>query len=159
MEQPTADCYAHAIELLQQRFGNQSVLIQDHMEGLIDIKQVPSSRNVRAFRRLYDGVQAHIRGLWALGVTDQSYSVMLYPILLRTLPDEMRLAFNRKMASGDNENSATGGTSAADIGSESSTKPRTLKEVCAMLNFLKFSIAHCEKPRKNIQGTTRRHQR
>ncbi|XP_042145699.1 uncharacterized protein LOC121835512 [Ixodes scapularis] len=145
---PTAECYAHAIELLQQRFGNQAELIQDHMTGLMDIIQVPSSRSVRALRRVYDSVQAHIRGLRALGVTDQSYCAMLYPVLLRALPDDMRLEFNRKMSSGNAKNTTAGGTSATDIGSDSATEQGPVKEVRVLLNFLKIEVESREKTSK-----------
>ncbi|KAH6944256.1 hypothetical protein HPB50_002386 [Hyalomma asiaticum] len=65
-----------------QRFGNPTALIQDHMQGLIDLKPVTSPRNVRELRRLYDDLQVHIRGLNALGVGEDSYNTMLYPMLL-----------------------------------------------------------------------------
>ncbi|XP_042142954.1 uncharacterized protein LOC120837386 [Ixodes scapularis] len=118
------------------------------MTGLMDIIQVPSSRSVRALRRVYDSVQAHIRGLRALGVTDQSYCAMLYPVLLRALPDDMRLEFNRKMSSGNAENATAGGTSATDIGSDSATEQGPVKEVRALLNFLKIEVESREKTSK-----------
>ncbi|KAH6940848.1 hypothetical protein HPB50_009075 [Hyalomma asiaticum] len=52
--QATAECYAHAIEILAQRFGNPTALIRDHMQGLIDLRPVISARNVRELRRLFD---------------------------------------------------------------------------------------------------------
>ncbi|KAH6930733.1 hypothetical protein HPB50_017989 [Hyalomma asiaticum] len=52
--QAAAECYADTIEILPQRFGNPTVLSQDHMQGLIDLKPVTSARNVRELRRHYD---------------------------------------------------------------------------------------------------------
>ncbi|XP_040079423.1 uncharacterized protein LOC120850811 [Ixodes scapularis] len=84
---PTAECYADAIELLQQRFGKQETLIQNHMESLMDIQPVPPQRNTRALRRLYDTLQAHIRGLRALGVGEEQVHLRA----LRFLRDFLRI--------------------------------------------------------------------
>ncbi|KAH6947221.1 hypothetical protein HPB50_017607 [Hyalomma asiaticum] len=85
-----AECYADAVDIFTC-FRNPTALIQDHMQGLIDLKPVTSARNIRELRQLYDEVQVHIRGLKALGVGEDSYNTMLYPVLLRVLPQEMVL--------------------------------------------------------------------
>ncbi|KAH6942689.1 hypothetical protein HPB50_009248 [Hyalomma asiaticum] len=84
--QATAECYADDIEILASRFGHPTALTQDHMQGLIDLKPVTSARNVRELRWVHDDLQAHMRGLKALGVGEDSYNSMLYPVLLRVLP-------------------------------------------------------------------------
>ncbi|KAH6924445.1 hypothetical protein HPB50_017621 [Hyalomma asiaticum] len=67
------ECYGDAIDILQKSFGDSSALIQDHMQGLIDISPVSSEKNVRDLRRMLDSVQVHMRDLNALGVGEESY--------------------------------------------------------------------------------------
>ncbi|KAH6947372.1 hypothetical protein HPB50_018527 [Hyalomma asiaticum] len=54
--QATSQCYEDAIDILQKRFGDSSALIQDHMQGLIDINPVSSEKNVHDLRRMLDSV-------------------------------------------------------------------------------------------------------
>ncbi|KAH6930913.1 hypothetical protein HPB50_020820 [Hyalomma asiaticum] len=90
--QAMAECYADAIEILEQRFGNPAALIRAHRpQGVIDLKPVTSAMNVRELRRLFNNLQVHMRGLKALGVGEDSYSTMLYHVLLRALPQEMEV--------------------------------------------------------------------
>ena len=58
------------------------------MQALLDIpKPVNSLSSVRLF---YDSVESHIRGLNALGKSEDSYGALLIAIVLGKLPDETR---------------------------------------------------------------------
>ncbi|XP_064480512.1 uncharacterized protein LOC135394016 [Ornithodoros turicata] len=94
----SAECYKDAVELLQQRYGTETAIIQDHMEALLNIRPVRLSEDVRELRKLYDRLQAHIRGLNVLGVSEDSYCSLLYPVLLRSLPRDIVLQYHRKSA-------------------------------------------------------------
>lgn len=89
--QATDGCYKDAIEILKQRFGDDRIIVQDHLRGLLDLKPVSSSSDVRQLRQLYDRVQVHIRSLKALGTSSTTYCTMLREILLRVLPTDMVL--------------------------------------------------------------------
>ncbi|XP_037508881.1 uncharacterized protein LOC119385534 [Rhipicephalus sanguineus] len=56
---PTSRCYNDAKQLLRKRFGNEELLIQEHMKKLIDVTPVRASDDVRGLRRLYDTVSAY----------------------------------------------------------------------------------------------------
>ncbi|XP_077548213.1 uncharacterized protein LOC144161022 [Haemaphysalis longicornis] len=92
--QATDGCYKDAIEILKQRFGDDRIIVQDHLRGLLDLKPVSSSSDVRQLRQLYDRVQVHIRSLKALGTSSTTYCTMLREILLRVLPTDMVLWFH-----------------------------------------------------------------
>ncbi|XP_077536023.1 uncharacterized protein LOC144148349 [Haemaphysalis longicornis] len=92
--QATDGCYKDAIEILKQRFGDDRIIVQDHLRGLLDLKPVSSSSDVRQLRQLYDRVQVHIRSLKALGTSSTTYCTMLREILLRVLPTDMVLRFH-----------------------------------------------------------------
>ncbi|XP_077548532.1 uncharacterized protein LOC144161808 [Haemaphysalis longicornis] len=142
---PTSECYDDAIDILQQRFGNQAALIQDHIDSLMNLTPVSSPRNVRALRRMYDNVQAHLRGLKALGVGEESYCAMLYLGLLRALPSDLSLDYNRKVTSRNAEEVSSAGTSSSDTSSETSKKPVHLGMLSDLLNFLRIEVETLEK--------------
>ncbi|XP_040069597.1 uncharacterized protein LOC120842531 [Ixodes scapularis] len=130
--QPTAQCYADAIDLLQQRFAKQEALVYDHMKSLMDIQKVPLQGNARTLRRLHDSLQAHIWGLRALGVGEESYCAMLYPLLLRALPKNMSLDYNRKMSLEDTKNA----TAVTGTSPESPTENVHLRALRTLLKFI-----------------------
>ncbi|XP_077528262.1 uncharacterized protein LOC144139909 [Haemaphysalis longicornis] len=92
--QATEECYKDAIEILKKRFGDDRIIVQDHLRGLLDLKPVSSSSDVLQLRHLYDRVQVHIRSLKALGTSSTTYCTMLREILLRVLPTDMVLRFH-----------------------------------------------------------------
>lgn len=96
-----------AIDILTQWFPNPTALIQDYMLGLVDLNPVTSAQNVRDLQRLYDDLQVHIRGLKALSVGEDSYNTMLYPVLLRALPQEIIFSYYRSQAKAQQEDSTS----------------------------------------------------
>lgn len=92
----TSRCHTDAMQLLKQRFGNEELLMQEHMNKLIDIQPVRASDDVRGLRRLYDTVSAHIMGLETLGRKLGTFACMWLPILQRAIPGDILLDFSRK---------------------------------------------------------------
>ena len=93
----TESNYEIAIELLQQRFGDKQVIISSHMDSLLKLPQLRSSTDTKGLRRLYDQIEAHVRGLKSLDVPDTEYGALLLPILIGKIPDEIRILLGRKM--------------------------------------------------------------
>ncbi|KAH9383185.1 hypothetical protein HPB48_024011 [Haemaphysalis longicornis] len=87
---------ANGEDVRTQRFRNKAALIQDHIENLMNITPVSSTRNVRVLRRMYDYVLAHLRGLKALCVGEESYCSTLYLGLLSALPTDLSLDYNKR---------------------------------------------------------------
>ena len=58
------------------------------MQALLDIPKPVNS--LSSLRLLYDSVESHIRGLAALGKSEDSYGALLVPIILGKLPAEIR---------------------------------------------------------------------
>ncbi|XP_040064349.1 uncharacterized protein LOC120838474 [Ixodes scapularis] len=143
--QPTAECYADAIDLLQRRFEKQEALIQDHM----DIQRVSPQRNVRILRRLYDSRQARIQGLKALGVSEESYCSMLYPVLLRALPREIIIEYHRKTLQWEAESvTASRSVPASQTSSEPTADRTHLRALRTLLEFLHIKVESQEKASK-----------
>ncbi|KFM74395.1 hypothetical protein X975_02715, partial [Stegodyphus mimosarum] len=54
-------------------------------------------------RRLYSECETHIRGRENNGINPNSYSCILYPVLLKSIPKDLALEFSRRIYS-KNEN-------------------------------------------------------
>ena len=93
----TESNYEVAVKLLKERFGNRQLIINSHMDALLNVSGVTSSSNIKNVRTLYDTVEQHCRGADALGVSSDSYGALLIPMLLRKIPEDMRLLVSRKV--------------------------------------------------------------
>ena len=69
----TSANYDEAIATLKRRFGNTQLIVSKHMDALLNLPITNSHHDLKGLRRLYDSVEAHVRGLRALGVTAGSY--------------------------------------------------------------------------------------
>lgn len=97
----TAANYHQAIETLKKRFGCKQLIVNKHMDALLQVEAVTSSQNPRALRKLLDSVSSHIHSLQFLGVEQGSYSSLLCPVLVGKLPSELQLLTSRKISGGD----------------------------------------------------------
>ncbi|KAG0438083.1 hypothetical protein HPB47_017152 [Ixodes persulcatus] len=91
----TASCYEDAWDILKTRFGDEKRLIDDHMIRLFEKQRIRSSLDVRGLRRLHDDLQGNIRGLRSLGVSEETFSTLLHPLILRLLPEDLVLDYHR----------------------------------------------------------------
>ncbi|KAK8772528.1 hypothetical protein V5799_024231 [Amblyomma americanum] len=140
--QASGDCYSDAVDILRQRFGNPEALVQDHMQGLIDVKPVFSARNVRALRGLYGEIHVHMRGLKALGIEDDGYQAMLYPVL-GALPKELILDYHRSHA--ENQEEATPAVVDDSGSTTSSSDSSQLTPLHSLLRFFRFELESRER--------------
>ncbi|KAH7954175.1 hypothetical protein HPB49_016117 [Dermacentor silvarum] len=93
---PTSEaCYADAVELLKERFGDRKRIVEHHLTALRHLPHVKSGSDVRGLRQLNDAAQINIRCLTALSVPDVSFSAMLIDILQKALSYEIVLAYTR----------------------------------------------------------------
>ena len=88
--------YDEAIATLKKRFGNPQLIVNRHMEALLGVMAVPSHFDIKGLRKLHDTVEAHVRGLRALGVPAESYGDLFTSILMNKLPSEIRLIMSRE---------------------------------------------------------------
>ncbi|XP_077529466.1 uncharacterized protein LOC144141856 [Haemaphysalis longicornis] len=93
---PTTEaCYESAVQLLEDRFGDKSHIVQRLCLYLRELQPVTSHSEDKELRRLYGCVQLNVRCLNVLDVRKNSFPAMLYDILLEVLPEEIVLAFHR----------------------------------------------------------------
>ena len=87
----TAANYDEAIATLKKRFGNPQLIVNRHMEALLGVSAIASHHDTNGLRRLVDTVEAHIRGLRALGVPHETYGGLLTSVIVSKLPPEIKL--------------------------------------------------------------------
>lgn len=93
----TAANYDEAIATLRKRFGNPQLIVNCHMEALLSATAVSSQNDVQGLRKLHNSVEAHIRGLRALGVPAETYGGLLMSVLVNKLPPEVKLIVSREL--------------------------------------------------------------
>ncbi|GFT71577.1 reverse transcriptase domain-containing protein [Trichonephila clavipes] len=71
------------------------MLINAHLSNLLNLTPVRNPTDIVGLRNLYDRVETQIRSLESLGIKGESYSNLLTPILLKQIPSELILEFNR----------------------------------------------------------------
>ena len=89
--------YEEAVSILQQRFGNPQLIINHHMEVLLNVPSVSSHEDTRGLQKLHDTVEAHVRRLEALKVPSQTYGGFLISVLINKLPSELQLIITREI--------------------------------------------------------------
>ena len=91
----TAANYEEAVAVLKKRFGNKQLIINKHMDALLNMEGVNSQHNLKGLRHLYNFVETHVRSLRALGVQSDSYGEILVSVIMQKLPQEIRLLISR----------------------------------------------------------------
>ena len=93
----TAANYDEAVTILKRRFGNKQLIINRHMETLLNISSVKSGLNIQALRQLHDLIESQVRSLKSLGVSSSSYGSLLSSVVMSKLPQDLRLIITREV--------------------------------------------------------------
>jgi len=82
-----------AVAILQDRFGQTDILIDAHMQALLQLPKANNSlHNLRSF---HDAVESHIRGLSSLGKSVDTYGDLLVTIIREKLPKDIKINIAR----------------------------------------------------------------
>ncbi|KAK3873849.1 hypothetical protein Pcinc_021180 [Petrolisthes cinctipes] len=94
----TAASFPIACKMLKERFGKSERIIFAHIQALLNIEMpVKSSgfKYIASLWKMQDELNSHIRSLEALGVKGDQYGVVLTPVILSRLPQEIRMEWSR----------------------------------------------------------------
>ncbi len=80
--------YEQAVTLLKERFGQSHKIVNAHMQAFLNV--TTPSANVTSLRQFYDTIKNYVRGLSALGKSEESFGSLLIPIILSKLPAEVQ---------------------------------------------------------------------
>ena len=81
--------YESTKEILEKRYGRKELIVFSHVQELLAIN-VPEQ-----LARFRDVLNVHVRSLAAQGITSDKFGVILTPIIVTKLPEEIRLEWSR----------------------------------------------------------------
>ena len=90
----TGENYEKAKIHLEQRYGHKQSIIFSHIQELLYLAE-PASSKVADLQPFYDNVVANVRSLETLGITEQQLEVILTPVLITKLPEDVRVEWSR----------------------------------------------------------------
>ena len=93
-----ASHYETAKEILKKRYGRKEKIIFQHIQELLKLNvNVPHGNfKTSTLWALQDKLLGHIRSLEVLGVTGEMYGVILTPLIISSLPKDIRLEWARE---------------------------------------------------------------
>ncbi|GFR00289.1 uncharacterized protein TNCT_596341 [Trichonephila clavata] len=146
----SAKAYDEAVELLKNRFANPEILIQAHMNKILSLQPLKNSNDLRSFRKFVDNCNVQLRSLNSLGVSSANYGKILCPMLLKLIPSDLLLDYNKLQQNG----------SGSDIQQLLSflTQSLTAREQTYSTNKSSFELYDCRQETKsNFSGEHRSH--
>ena len=78
--------YMHSIDLLKDRFGQSYKISDAHLDALLNLPK--PFNNLASLQAFHDTIERHMRSLFALGQSSESYAILLIPSIFSTLPIE-----------------------------------------------------------------------
>ena len=73
------------------------MIINEHMETLLNINSVKSVLNIQALRQLHDLIESHVRSFKSMGVSSSSYGSLLSSVVMSKLPQDLQLIISREV--------------------------------------------------------------
>ncbi|GFQ86150.1 transposon Ty3-G Gag-Pol polyprotein [Trichonephila clavata] len=92
--------YDEAVKLLKNRFASPEILIQAHMNKILSLQPLKNSNDLRSFRKFVDNCNVQLRSLNSLGVSSANYGKILCPMLLKLIPSDLLLDYNKLQQNG-----------------------------------------------------------
>ena len=91
----TGQNYEKARKLLSDRFGRRERIIFKHVQELLGMASLGKQSSLTGLQKLQDGLLSHVRSLETLGIAGSQYGVLLTPIILSSLPADIRMQWAR----------------------------------------------------------------
>jgi hypothetical protein len=93
----TSEHYEIACELLMERYGRTELAIFSHIQSLIYLKCKEQYKNqLDKLKGLLDEINVHVRSLEALDISGSKYGIVLTPVILSRLPENIRLEWAKE---------------------------------------------------------------
>ena len=84
----TKDYYSLVVEFLKKRFGRKRLIIQAHMDEIIDLSKFDTTENYE-MRSFLDTLKSNLRSVVPLGVQTELLAPLLIPLLMRKMPKKV----------------------------------------------------------------------
>ena len=99
----TESNYCSPIALLNTRFGRTESVMFRHVQDIVNLTSGSRPTTNLGLRKLYDTLQGHVRSLQVLGIGESQYGVMLTPVILSCLPQDIKLQWARSCSGKEND--------------------------------------------------------
>lgn len=143
---PSEACYKDAIEMLQDEYGNKERIVDSYIQQLVSLREVKGKSDVAGLRKLYNTTSAVTRSLTALGISSERYSLIVKTILIKSLPFQLRVEFN-KLAELESDSEDL------DSQGSGSSSEKCDKQIKSLLKFIKREVDSVECAQA-VSGTT-----
>ena len=147
--------YTEAIELLKSRFGNKQALISAHVDKFLNLPDDVQSDDVEELREMYDIIEVNVRSLKSLNVLTDHLGPVLVQIVMKKLPDDIKLIVSRSMmqvtmATSTSSDSADEGSSGWKIENLISVVRQEIesREMCRMVSAQEKQVRNEDRPSK-----------
>ena len=87
----TEKSYVTALKLFEQRYVKPTIIERAHINELLNASPVYNERNIGRLQELLDFIEAHYRGLEAMGVDADSCATIVVPVLVDKIPETVTL--------------------------------------------------------------------
>jgi hypothetical protein len=154
----TGDNFKEAMQILEGRFGNKQLIVNSHMEEIVQVEAVTEADDPKCLRAFYDKVEVQLRSLRTLGVDPETHGMLLIPIMKGKLPEEINLLLCRKFDSNvdlwkiadlmkelKSEIEARERSRTDDSGSKKKKQPKHPPSVGSLLATGKLTCPYCDK--------------
>ena len=84
------------MEFLKKRFGKKRLIIQAHIDAIIDLSKFDTMEN-NEVRSFLDTVKSNLRSAVPLGVQTEFLAPLLIPLLMRKMPKKFIEKFKFKI--------------------------------------------------------------
>ena len=92
----SGDGYNASVEILRERFEQNEVRRDNLMKKLSNLPAISNGNDVQSLRNMTDHLSAHTRALSTLGVSSESFSTMLLPVVVAKIPETWRVEWARQ---------------------------------------------------------------
>ena len=92
----TKDYYSLVVEFLKKRFGRKRLIIQAHMDEIIDLSKFDTTDNYE-MRSFLDTLKSILRSVVPLGVQPELLAPLQIPLPMRKMPKKLIEKFKFKI--------------------------------------------------------------
>jgi len=80
--------YKEALEVLNERYGQRSVIHRAHINGIMYVNAIQDDRDLLGLRKFWDMIEVHYGELKALGIQEEVYPTIVAQLVIDKLPKD-----------------------------------------------------------------------
>ncbi|KAH7973906.1 hypothetical protein HPB49_006802 [Dermacentor silvarum] len=122
--------YDVAMKVLSDRFSRRDMLVDDHLDHLLEMAPIRSSADLNKLGDLYDEITFRTSALEGLGVSPDEYTAVQRRVIMKALPPDLGILYRQRLQQASSSNHD-------DTAAITEDKSKLVKHV---LTFLRFQV-------------------